>query len=517
MKREDNIKHFGSIDTGTQNPAEAKVKPLENLLDQLGIEQQEIKSAIYSLNFHELDKLTVNGKPIFKSVKIDPDSGDLKDYTLSDEISAEIMGRFNELPEEVTGSLDSETVKYLELITEHRELMKNELYALQFAETTDAIKSVLDRTIKDATASDSLKVFKETFSDSFKLLEELEELEEDLKIELDKKEYEGNTWDSVIHSYTLGELTDLLKNPDSFFTKAINAVRNQNTAHEEGRTDRVRIKKTDLIELPLDKPNSYIWNSLETDTRGQLRLNFDMLPKNEGIQANAVYSINFDELGTDIKISRTLTPFDKRVYIAVSALFNAGNDIITLTQIYYAMGYTGKPAEKQIKRINEAVEKMRKSYITFDNEQEAEALGNYPHFKYQGYLLPIESLTATINGSVTESAIKMFREPPLMTFAKNRNQVTTITIKLLQSPINKTDANLAIDDYLLERISKEKHKNKKTCRLLFETIYKRTNITTKKQKQRAPEKIEKYLSFYKEQGFIESYSIQPDGVAIQLG
>lgn len=514
MKREDNIKHFGSIDTGTQNPAEAKVKPLENLLDQLGIEQQEIKSAIYSLNFHELDKLTVNGKPIFKSVKIDPDSGDLKDYTLSDEISAEIMGRFNELPEEVTGSLDSETVKYLELIAEHRELMKNELYALQFAETTDAIKSVLDRTIKDATASDSLKVFKETFSDSFKLLEELEELEEDLKIELDKKEYEGNTWDSVIHSYTLGELTDLLKDPDSFFTKALEAVRLKRLIHEEGHI--VDVRSTEFIEYPLDKPNTYIWNLLEKDTRGQLT--FDMLPKNANLGAHAIYSINFDELDKledNLKITKRLTPYDKRVYIAVSALFNAGYNVITLSQIYYAMGYTGKKAgNSDREKINNALTKMRGASILFDNEKEAEAIPNYPHFKYDGSLLPMERITATVNGNITEGAIKIFREPPLMTFAKQRNQITTVTINLLQSPISKTENNLAIDDYLLERISKEKHNNTNSFKMRYKTLFERVGITSYKEKGRAPNKIKRYLDHYKKQGFISDYEEQPDGIKI---
>lgn len=284
---------------------------------------------------------------------------------------------------------------------------------------------------------------------------------------------------------------------------------------------RATIKRADFVEYPLDKPNSYIWNLIKEDTGGQLKFDYQiaMLPKNEALQATALYSINFEELeklGDNLKISKKLTPFDKRVYIAVSALFNAGNEIITLTQIYYAMGYTGKPAEKQITRINEAVEKMRRSYITFDNANEAHAIPNYPRFKYNGYLLPIESITATVNGRLSDSAIKIFREPPLMTFAKQRNQVTTITIRLLQSPVNKTDSNIAIDDYLLERISKEKHKGVKSCRILYDTIYKRVGITTKNQRTRAPEKIRRYLTYYQQQGFILDYSEQPDGITVIL-
>ena len=101
-----------------------------------------------------------------------------------------------------------------------------------------------------------------------------------------------------------------------------------------------------------------------------------------------------------------------------------------------------------------------------------------------------------------------------MTFAKRRNQVTTLPIKLLQSPISKTESNLAIDDYLLERISREKRKDVKECRLLYEKIYQRANITTRMQRKRAPEKIRKYLTYYKQQGFIKDFTDQPDGITI---
>lgn len=287
------------------------------------------------------------------------------------------------------------------------------------------------------------------------------------------------------------------------------------TQPEAISTARATIRHADIVEYPLDKPNANIWNMLKEDTGGQLRIDFNMLPKQPELQAYAIYSINFDELGSNLKISKTLTPYDKRVYIAVSALFNAGNDVITLTQIYYAMGYTGKPAKKQIERINESVEKMRKAYVTLDNTAEANALKNVKRFKYDDYLLPLKSITAVVNGKLSDRAIKLYEEPPLIRFAKQRNQVTTITVKLLQSPISKTDGNLAIDDYLLEQISRKKRTGTKPFRLLYDTIYKRTNITTKLQRSRAPEKIKTYLDYYEQEGFIKGYTIQPDGITIE--
>lgn len=285
-------------------------------------------------------------------------------------------------------------------------------------------------------------------------------------------------------------------------------------------TARTIVRHTDILEYPLDKVNARVWNLFEKDTGGQIAIDyaFDMLPKKPELKAYAMYSINFDELdklGDSLKITRRLTPFDKRVYTAVATLYNAGNDIITLSQIYYAMGQTGKKAgDNDRDRINDALTKMRGALIHFDNGQEAEAIPNYKHYKYDGSLLPMERLTATVNGKVTDGAIKLFREPPLMTFAKRRNQVTTLPIKLLQSPISKTESNLAIDDYLLERISREKRKDVKECRLLYEKIYQRANITTRMQRKRAPEKIRKYLTYYKQQGFIKDFTDQPDGITI---
>lgn len=341
------------------------------------------------------------------------------------------------------------------------------------------------------------------------LFVELDEMEPFIKAELKKEEYQGKTFDDILE-YTPRELLELRNDPGSYVYKAFEAARKAKT--EAGK---VTVKHADSIEYPLDKINSKAWNLLTEDTGGQIKINFDLLPKKRNLQATAYYSINFDNLGDNVKITKKLTPFDKRVYIAVSALYNAGNDVITATQIYYAMGNTGKPGANQIQKIDDSLSKLTGAEITLNNLHEHEALkGKYPHFKYTGSLLPIERIMAIVNGQLSESAIHFFREPPLMTFAKERNQVTTVDVALLQSPINKTDSNLQIDDYLIDRISRAKNSDKKNCRILFKTLYERAGIKTKMQRQRAPEKVEKYLTHYQQQDFIKRYTMQADGIMI---
>ncbi len=76
---------------------------------------------------------------------------------------------------------------------------------------------------------------------------------------------------------------------------------------------------------------------------------------------------------------------------------------------------------------------------------------------------------------------------------------------------------MQIDDYLLVRIGHMKSgKGKAPRKMLFSTIYDRCNIKTKKQKQRAPQKIRVYLDHYKKCGWIKGYTEGKDGITIQL-
>lgn len=272
--------------------------------------------------------------------------------------------------------------------------------------------------------------------------------------------------------------------------------------------------RADKIEYPLDKPNQKIWNLLETPTDGQIV--FNLAPRGSKLQLPAYYSIDFDALGENVKISKRLQPFDKRVYIAISALFNAGNTIMSLTQIHYAMGNTTRPKTGQLQKINESITKMTGARISFDNIEEAEKLKGYPSFKYDGSLLPLERGTATINGRLADAAIRIFREPPLISFAKGRKQFTTISIKLLQSPANKTNENVAIEDYLIERIAWAKSKGDKKTRILLNTLYENAGISTPKQKTRAPEKIKRYLDYQQGEKFFRQYAMDDKKIDIYL-
>ena len=271
-------------------------------------------------------------------------------------------------------------------------------------------------------------------------------------------------------------------------------------------------KRVDKLDFPVDKVNSKMWDILGEDTKGQIRYIAAESKKDKqlGKQINILYALDFERIDKAVSITRRLTPYDELVYIAVSALFNADPEkpFITIQQIYNAMGFDGKVGDSDRKKINDAITKMSGARILIDNMQEINAKYKYPSVKYDGSLLPMERVQIVVKGQVVDAAVHVFREPPLMSFARGRKQITTIERKLLaNSPLNMTDANIRLQTYLIERISRMKNERESTsCKILFKTLYDETGIKTSKQQQRAPEKIQKLLEHYVKCEYIKSYA-----------
>lgn len=274
---------------------------------------------------------------------------------------------------------------------------------------------------------------------------------------------------------------------------------------------RVPAHRLTKIDFPIDKVNNRVWQLLE-DTKGQLSLNINVAKRGSPKPVDILYSLDFSSL-ENVSITRKLEPYDKRVYLAIAAIFNDGYDVMSVQQIYNAMGYTGRMSATDIKKINAAITKMNGAHIYIDNIAE-HSVYNYDHFKYDGVLLPMERIQAIINGQPVEAAIHIFREPPMVSFARDRKQITKINIKLLDTPLSKTNANIQLEDFLLEEINRIK-KGERNPKMLYTSIYEAAGITQKKQKQRAPEKIKQLLTHYIACGHIKGYEEVANGVIIQ--
>lgn len=346
----------------------------------------------------------------------------------------------------------------------------------------------------------------EDFSELQALLDEEDALRPHLYKEL---EAVGLTIDDL-YRMNVSDLLAARNNPEHDIYKAFEKAAKKRADNPPRRT----VQHTDKIVIPIDKVNQSAFN-LPENKDATSGLNFRVSPEGKKL-VTVLYQLNFDELENDIAVIRRLTPLDRRVYNAVAALYSAGNDIITIRQIHGLLSGSSDPSTTQIKRYDASLMKMRFTKLQLDNKSEADEYKR-PHYQYRGYLLPAEDLSAIINGQITNSAIHLLKEPPLVEYARKQKQVTTVNPILLQSPINKTDANILLADYLITRISQKKRSGKvKTFRILLKTLYERTGIKKPKQRQRAPKKIKTELQHYKTHGFIKGYELQKDAIKILL-
>ena len=216
--------------------------------------------------------------------------------------------------------------------------------------------------------------------------------------------------------------------------------------------------------------------------------------------------------GVKINGRRELTAFDREVHDAIITLYvEGGNVLITVNMIYQMM--TGKKdahcSPKQAQAISDSITKLMFSHAIIDASQEAKLRG-LDKAKYDSNLLNAKRLTVSANGQTVE-AIKMLDTPILYDYAERRNQIGRFDVKLLDSPVNKTEENIVLDGYLRRRILGMKGSSKLSPTIKYDTIYKQLEISAgsesslRNKKMKIRNNVKKILDFYKEEGFIKGY------------
>lgn len=283
-------------------------------------------------------------------------------------------------------------------------------------------------------------------------------------------------------------------------------------------------KELDRTNYPVDKLDSVIWNQTrKSEINGQYslstyeKLGFDpealddrseVLAVKTGKEdnINVMFALQFDEA----TITKQLTDYDEWVYIALGTLFHYGQRTISLDQIYRQMGGISKPSTQIKKKIAESVEKMRTASIIIDNTNEVEAKYKYSRYEYKGYLLPVETITERDSKTqqIKTQQINILKEPPLIQFARERKQIESIPVKVLQVPLSMTERHCSLQNYLIDHIAHLKNRNAKTNPVIkMSTIFKKVGIEGRKEKSRARESITTILQHYKDTDFIKDFTV----------
>jgi len=423
------------------------------------------------------------------------------------------------LTEEQREKLQAATEKLMGTILKNQQITKtihkayNKMFTPEFKELLQSIKEDLQKSQEAAS-----------------IISEIDELQPYIETELKKDEYGGITIDDLLGD-NLPDLYDRAAQEDSTLYKVLNAARAaRNTALLS------EPYKAEKMLLPTDKINLFAWDMKETS--GQIKFNLSRGGNNDG--ATALYSLTFDD-DPNVKLTKEIDHFDKAVVSAVGTAYNSGNKIISATGIYYAIGGTGKPDATTIERINKSLTKLDMGKVYIDNTAEAQ-LYNYERFQKEDRLLHFKRVTAIANGKVSDAFIQILEEPILMTFARQRNQISAVPIKVLQSPISKTNNHLKIQDYLLWRIVQRRRelnklkeqqqkkytqnrqrdiKEKAKLTIALKTFYEHTGNSKKDStaKKRARSTAEKYLQHYQSDAagnWIESYTMDKENIIIYL-
>ena len=503
--------------------------------------------------------ITADGQPVFAGVTVDPDTGDLLDVELTPEMQEALTAQYKEIAK-AAGDMIAQNADAVKKATEAaKKAMAPALQAaagaakftaaikLQTEQLRAAVKSVTDNFLTDETR-ELIRQMRDNLQPIADLFDELQALEPYLKAELDKPEYkeaidqlrdpadkEQNRGglDVVLHSYTPGDLLELLQDHDSFIYKAWQAAREAKAADTETQ---IQAYKADKLDLPTDKLNLFAWDLRET--KGQIK--FDLSRAGSDDTATALFSLSFDD-DPNITLTKEINHFDKRVMSACGTAFASGYPIISATGIYYAMGNTGRPAQKHLDKINDTLTKLDMAKVFIDNTIEAGTY-NYPKFRKEDRLLHFKRVSRIVNGKTTDSIIQILEEPVLMTFARQRKQISAIPIKVLQTPARRTNNYYQIEDYLLWRIAQQKNVVNKlkeqqqkryaqhrqaeireaaSLTILLKTFYERTGNAKKDTtgKKRARNTAEECLKHYKSEAggcWITDYEMTGDRIIITL-
>lgn len=268
----------------------------------------------------------------------------------------------------------------------------------------------------------------------------------------------------------------------------------------------------------------------------QTPMEVDVIPKADGNDIGTVIMLEAPE-----GMREKITAADLSVLRGVCTLLYAGNTILTPQSIRMAMKPRGKDSPitpRQAQRVINSVEKMASLRITLDATDEAIAYGvDIPEgerliFKDNILKCMFVSTRSRVDGRITKAMWKFpigedgKPEMPLLyryTELVNHHMLT-LRMNLLDVPVNDTDENILLRDYLLVKIkSLQNPKVKVNSVVTFDYLYKLVGIdpqdtNTRKERERLRKSVfamlDKWRDVDKE---IDGYEIRRKGKKVITG
>lgn len=286
---------------------------------------------------------------------------------------------------------------------------------------------------------------------------------------------------------------------------------------------------------------------------GQLMLRWAVNQAPQNKEAVPVYMALTYE-GSDFKVTKKLSDFDKRVYEAVGTRFfywqqeNPQKPLyITPQEIWRTMNGKSsrdgkaKPSDNQIKRICDSLDKMRFTRFYMDISAEIAAFNlaiddeRITGGRIETYVLNSSKVEFTTDKGNTVQGYRIGEEPILYTYNKAKKHILYVPYEMLDTSQFTSDSENVTEfkGYLLQQIQLMKNaaeggkRFKRSNIILLETIYRDTGIQPPEERiegkeyktegsrqkevrrfrQADRQKIEGLLDAWKAKGWINGYTI----------
>ena len=167
----------------------------------------------------------------------------------------------------------------------------------------------------------------------------------------------------------------------------------------------------------------------------------------------------------------------------------------------------------KLKEIEESIDKCMFSKLVIDATEEAAYYG-FEEAKYDGSLLSAEKMTIKMGGRRV-AAYKILVEPLLYRYAKAGKQISAIDIKLLDTPVSKTNDIIVLQGFLLRKIEAMKSDRTADRIILYDDIYKIFGINEPQKVKNQLQRIRKYmdtmLEYWKGEKYITDFIVNKKG------
>ena len=363
----------------------------------------------------------------------------------------------------------------------------------------------------------------------------------------------------------------LRENPEALqdlFAVIVEAVESSDYTDNAEITDQqkkplevLRIRRNPLAEIATygimnDKASAQLIQDgeiFQQKADGQLTLRWAVNQAPKKREAVPVYMALTYE-GSDFKVTKKLSDYDKRVYEAIGTRFfywqqeNPQKPLyITPQEIWRTMNGKSsrdgkaKPSEKQLKRICDSLDKMRFTRFYMDISAEIEAFNlsiddeRITGGRIETYVINSSKVEFTTDKGNTVQGYRIGEEPILYTYNKAKKHILYVPYEMLDTSQFTSDSENVTEfkGYLLQQIQLMKNAaaegGKRFIRsniILIDTIYKETGIlppeeridgsyanqTTRQQiirrnRKADRQKIEGLLDAWQAKGWISGYTI----------